>query len=87
MIKTNVVLEDPLNEKALPLFATKLDTNHHSPTQFAISDGAWMFKYCYMSQEDRRTLLKGSSQMKAGVAVNNVLQNYYSDVIWKFGPH
>ena len=87
MIKTDVVLEDPLSEKALPLFATKLGTNHHSPTQFAISDGAWMFKYCYMSQEDRRALLLGSSQMKAGVAVNNVLQNYYSDVIWKFGPH
>jgi len=86
MIKTDVVLEDPLQEKALPLFATKLRINHHSPTQFAICDGAWIYKYLVLTQEQRRTLLLGNSQMKAGVAVNNVLQNYYSKIIWKFGP-
>ena len=78
-------LEDPLNEKALPLYATKLGVNHFSPTQFSIPDGNWIFKYLVLTQEQRRSL-PSNSQMKAGVAVNNVLQNHLANTIWKFGP-
>ena len=83
---TNVnELSDPLNEKALPLFATKLLINHYSPTQQSICDSAWLYKYIVLTQEERR-LLPGNAQMKAGVFCNNVLQYYYANTIWKFGP-
>ena len=85
MILNNIKLEDPLKEKALPLFAKKLNINHFSPTQFSIPDGNWLFKYLVLTQEERRAL-PSNSQMKAGVAVNNVLQKHLADTIWKFGP-
>ena len=83
MLLKNIKLEDPLNELALPLFAKKLKINHFSPTQFSIPDGNWIFKYLVLTQEERR--LPANAQMKAGVAVNNVLQNHLADTIWKFG--
>ena len=85
MLLKNNLLEDPLSEKALPLFAKKLNINHFSPTQFSIPDGNWLFKYLVLTQEERRAL-PSNSQMKAGVAVNNVLQHHLADTIWKFGP-
>ena len=85
MLLKNNLLEDPLKEKALPLFAKKLNINHFSPTQFSIPDGNWLFKYLVLTQEERRAL-PSNSQMKAGVAVNNVLQKHLADTIWKFGP-
>ena len=78
-------LSDPLNENALPLFATKLSINHYSPTQQSICDSAWLYKYIILTQEERR-LLPANAQMKAGVFCNNVLQYYYANTIWKFGP-
>ena len=85
MILNNKVLEDPLNESALPLFATKLKINHHSPTQASLPDGAWLFKYLVLTQEQRR-MLPSNANMKAGVAVNEILQQYYGDTIWKLNP-
>ena len=85
MILNNKVLEDPLNENALPLFATKLKINHHSPTQASLPDGAWLFKYLVLTQEERR-MLPSNANMKAGVAVNEILQQYYGDTIWKTNP-
>tara|TARA_R100000697_G_scaffold80854_1_gene92941 strand:- start:2525 stop:3538 length:1014 start_codon:yes stop_codon:yes gene_type:complete len=85
MILNNKVLEDPLNENALPLFATKLKINHHSPTQASLPDGAWLFKYLVLTQEQRR-MLPSNANMKAGVAVNEILQQYYGDTIWKLNP-
>ena len=85
MILNNKVLEDPLNENALPLFATKLKINHHSPTQASLPDGAWLFKYLVLTQEQRR-MLPSNANMKAGVAVNEILQQFYGDTIWKLNP-
>jgi hypothetical protein len=85
MILNNKVLEDPLKEEALPLFATKLKINHHSPTQASLPDGAWLFKYLVLTQEERR-MLPSNANMKAGVAVNEILQQYYADNIWKLNP-
>tara|TARA_E500000318_G_scaffold68229_1_gene63000 strand:+ start:837 stop:1883 length:1047 start_codon:yes stop_codon:yes gene_type:complete len=82
----NVVLEDPLAEKALPQFALKLKINHHSPTQFAICDAAWIYKYLVLDQKQRRELLLANSQMKAGVCVNEILQHFYAKTIWKLNP-
>ena len=42
-------LQDPLSEKTLPLFAQKLKISHFSPTQFALPDGAWLFKYIILN--------------------------------------
>ncbi len=85
MILNNKVLEDPLKEDALPLFATKLKINHHSPTQASLPDGAWLFKYLVLTQEQRR-MLPANANMKAGVAVNEILQEFYADKIWKLNP-
>ena len=78
-------LADPLKENILPKFAIKLGITHHSPTQATQPDGSWLFKYLFLTQEQRRSL-PSNAQMKAGVAVNNILQKFYADTIWNFGP-
>ena len=85
MILNNKVLEDPLNETALPLFAQKLGIHHHSPTQGTLPDGPWHFLYNVLTQEERR-MLPSNANMKAGVAVNEILQKFYGDTIWKINP-
>ncbi len=85
MIFNNNKLDDPLSGPELPLWAIKLNLHHHSPTQDNIPDGAWLMKYVILTQEERR-LLPANAQMKAGVAVGDVLQQYYSDTIWKLNP-
>lgn len=85
-MNNNLILEDPLKEKALPAFANTLQITHHSPTQFSLPTGAWIAKYLVLTQAERRAL-PANSQMKAGVFVNNALQEFYADTIWKFGPH
>ena len=62
----NKILSDPLKEKVLPLFAQKLKISHFSPTQFALPDAAWLFKYIVLTQEQRRLLLNSNSAMEAG---------------------
>ena len=69
-------LSDPLEENILPKFAIKLGITHHSPTQATLPDGAWLFKYLFLTQAQRRTL-PSNAQMKAGVAVNNISVKHY----------
>ena len=83
MLLNDKILEDPLQEKTLPLFAQKLNINHYSPTQFSIPDAAWLFNYVYLTQEQRRTLLKSNSAMEAGKRVGEALQKTYADTIYK----
>jgi len=87
-MKTNDI--DPLQaelNKTLPLFARKLKINHGSPTQFAIPDSAWLFKYCWMDQAMRRELLPSNSAMEAGKVVGDVLQRIYADTIYRLNPN
>jgi len=83
MLLNDKILEDPLQEKTLPLFAQKLNINHYSPTQFSIPDAAWLFNYVYLTQEQRRTLLKSNSAMEAGKRVGEALQKHHADTIYK----
>ena len=80
-----VKLSDPLKSNILPKSFHTLGLTHHSPTQATLPDGVHLFKYGLLSQQERRSL-PANAQMKAGVLVNNVLQNYFADRIWKFGP-
>ena len=87
-MKTNDI--DPLQaelNKTLPLFARKLKINHGSPTQFAIPDSAWLFKYVVMYQKMRRELLPSNSAMEAGKVVGDVLQRIYADTIYRLNPN
>lgn len=87
-IKTNELpdaLAEALN-KTLPLFAKKLKINHGSPTQFAIPDAAWLFKYVVMDQKMRRELLPSNAAMEAGKRVGGVLQKIYADTIYDTHP-
>ena len=89
MIKTNVVLADPLEaalQRTLPLFAQKLKINHYSPTQFVIPDAAWLFKYIFMDQKMRREFLPSNAAMESGKIVGEVLQRIYADTIYKLHP-
>ena len=79
-------LQDPLNEKTLPLFAEKLKISHFSPTQFALPDSAWLFRYVCLTQEQRRLLLKSNSAMEAGKRVGEALQRHLADTIYKLNP-
>ena len=67
-IKTTDPLEAAL-KNTLPLFAQKLKINHYSPTQFAIPDAAWLFKYVFMDQKMRRELLPSNAAMESGKIV------------------
>ncbi len=82
----NKILQDPLNEKTLPLFAEKLKISHFSPTQFVLPDSAWLFRYGCLTQEQRRLLLKSNSAMEAGKRVGDALQRNLADTIYKLNP-
>ena len=82
----NEILQDPLKEKTLPLFAEKLKISHFSPTQFALPDSAWLFKYVWMDQKMRRELLDSNSAMEAGKRVGEVLQRIHAETIYKLNP-
>ena len=84
-IKTTDPLEAAL-KNTLPLFAQKLKINHYSPTQFAIPDAAWLFKYVFMDQKMRRELLPSNAAMESGKIVGEVLQRIYADTIYKLHP-
>ena len=93
IIKSNPItdnkISDPLAEaleKTLPTFAQKLKINHYSPTQFAIPDAAWLFKYVFMDQKMRRELLPSNAAMESGKIVGEVLQRIYADTIYKLHP-
>lgn len=79
-------LKDPLSEiLELPEYATKLKINHWSPSQGNKRDGAWLYEYVVLTQEQRRSL-PGNSAMKGGVCVGEILQKYYADTIWRINP-
>ena len=82
----NKILQDPLSEKTLPQFAQKLNINHYSSTQFSIPDSSWLFKYVYLTQEQRRSLFESNSAMEAGKRVGDALQRTYAETIWKLNP-
>ncbi len=82
----NKILQDPLKEKTLPEFAIKLGINHLSATQFSQTDASWLFKYCYLTQEQRRALLESNSAMEAGKRVGDALQRTYAETIYKISP-
>ena len=86
MLLNNKILQDPLEEKTLPEFAIKLNINHFSATQFSIPDAAWLFKYVYLTQEQRRALLESNSAMEAGKRVGDALQRTYAETIYKINP-
>ena len=79
-------LQDPLEEKVLPLFAQKLSISHFSPTQFTLPDSAWLFRYVVLTQEQRRQLLNSNSAMEAGKRVGDALQRHLADIIYKLNP-
>jgi hypothetical protein len=78
-------LDDPLEEKILPGVFKNLNYNHHSPTSLDMLDGPFVFQKIFLTQEQRR-LLEGNANMAAGVAVNDALQDHYSNTIWRMNP-
>lgn len=80
-------LKDPLSEiNELPKYATELGINHWSPSQGNKRDGAWLYEYVVLTQEQRRSL-PGNSAMKGGVCVGEILQKHYADTIWRINPN
>ena len=79
-------LDDPLEEKILPGIFKNLNYNHHSPTSLDMLDGPFVFQKIFLTQEQRR-LLEGNANMAAGVAVNDALQDHYSNTIWRMNPN
>ena len=78
--------QDPLKDlNQLPQWALTCGINHHSPSQGQLINAVWLAKYIMMNQEERRQQ-PVNAQMKAGVAVNNALQNYYAEIIYRINP-
>ncbi len=60
----------------------KLNLDHSSPSQEALSDSEFLVRYCLFTQEDRR-LLNGSSKMNAGVSIGRASQRYLSKYMFE----
>jgi len=79
----NKDLKDPLHEKKfLPRFAQTLSLTHWSPTSLGMADGPFIFKYIELSKEEKNRL-PANSQMKAGIACGQAVQDVLADVLWK----
>ena len=69
MTQTTKVSDDPLKDiqekRLLPQFATKLNINHFSASQFAKPDGAWLIEYVWMDQPTRRKVLLPNAAMSS----------------------
>ncbi len=55
----------------------KLNLDHSSPSQEALSDSDWLVRYCHFTQEDRR-LMNISYRMTAGVSIGRASQRFVS---------
>ena len=83
-------ISDPLKELNSDLFTKFQETftglNHHSPSSALLPEGFFVFTRIICNQEDRRNF-KINSNMKAGVAVNDIIQYVYADTMWSFNPN
>jgi hypothetical protein len=60
----------------------KLNLDHSSPSQEAMSDADWLVRYCHFTQEDRR-LMNGSFRMTAGVSIGRASQRFVSKYMYE----
>ena len=81
----NDKLKDPLAEVGLPNICNLLNWNHHSATQTTYPDGPFAFRYLICDQKTRR-MFEGNANMAAGVAVNNAIQYFKCQKIFKLNP-
>ena len=59
----------------------KLNLDHSSPSQEAMSDSDWLIRYCHFTQEDRR-LMNISYRMTAGVSIGRASQRFLSKYMY-----
>ena len=60
----------------------KLNLDHSSPSQEAMSDSDWLIRYCHFTQEDRR-LMNISYRMTAGVSIGRASQRFVSKYMYE----
>jgi len=63
-------------------YYSKLGLDHSSPSQDQLSLGDWIVRYCFFTQEDRRSL-QGSYRMSAGVTIGRASQKYVSKYMYE----
>jgi len=88
MIKQTQIIDplETLQQDGFKKLNELLKINHHSPTSSSMPLGIYAFRYLFSTQEQRREF-EGSSNMAAGVAVNDGIQFHYSHDIWSFNPN
>ena len=88
MIKQTQIIDplETLQQDGFQKLNELLKINHHSPTSSSMPLGIYAFRYLFSTQEQRREF-DGSSNMAAGVAVNDAIQFHYSHDIWSFNPN
>jgi len=59
----------------------KLNLDHSSPSQEALTDSDWLVRYCHFTQEDRR-LMNISYRMTAGVSIGRASQKFVSKYMY-----
>jgi len=59
----------------------KLNLDHSSPSQEALSDSEFLVRYCFFTQEDRR-LMNINYKMQGGVSVGRASQRYVSKYMY-----
>lgn len=83
-------ISDPLKELNSDLFTKFQNTftslNHHSPSSALLPEGFYVFSRIICNQQMRRGF-EINSNMKAGVAINDIVQFVYADTMWSFHPN
>jgi len=71
-----------IDEDILLQYYKKLNLDHSSPSQEAMSDADWLVRYCHFTQEDRR-LMNISYRMTAGVSIGRASQRFVSKYMYE----
>ena len=71
-----------IDEDILLQYYKKLNLDHSSPSQEAMSDSDWLVRYCHFTQEDRR-LMNISYRMTAGVSIGRASQRFVSKYMYE----
>ena len=82
----NKFLQDPLQEKGLPLFARNLASIiiHQHNSQYQIVPG--YINTVYLLRNKRRSMFKSNSAMEAGKKTGEALIRTFADTVYKISP-
>lgn len=80
---TKIKSFDEIVEKKKSYSLKELQYNHHSPSQYFLSDDVWAWRYFKCNQQMRRQFEVGP-QAILGASVGNAISRTWADILWTF---